>query len=119
MIFCLQCAQTYAVSIVLVHDLASCLFPNPAALPMPWQDSKLFDDKAYTFLGEYAPKVAQQIHHKYELLGRKGADIALVYSEYTESTRVQTFCNFFEEISTSRIVLSKKFLERGVAKVTK
>ena len=37
MIFGLQCSQMYSVPIILVHDLESCQFPNPAVLPKTWQ----------------------------------------------------------------------------------
>jgi hypothetical protein len=37
LIFSLHCAMYYSIPIVLVHDLGSCLFPNPAALPQAWR----------------------------------------------------------------------------------
>ena len=65
-------------------------------------------------MSEYAAKVADQVHHKFELLGKTGADFGLVFSEFTNG---EEFCRNFDEISSSRIVLNKHFIPEVLKKV--
>ena len=70
-IFIAECCDTYSIPIILVHDLASCYFPNPVHQPIQIQDLGLFNDKAITYVRDYFDAVLDNIIKRIDSLGEK------------------------------------------------
>ena len=64
---------------------------------------------------EYAVKVANQVYEKFKILGEAGADMGLVYSEFSRNAEV--FHHYFSETKTSNIVVKKNYDAPALKKV--
>ena len=60
-VFLIDCCSAYNIPIISVHDLSSCIFPNPSLQAQQIQDSNLFQEKAITYVKNYFDVVLETI----------------------------------------------------------